>query len=83
MGKTTIKVPVTRDQAIKTTLTFIKYQLKKRGDDPKSYNEKYLMTKAIEGVDGYFKLHGNYGIERLEEVETPDPTPPSEKEPGK
>lgn len=52
-----------REEAIESTLRFMKKLLKDRGDDPSKYNKKYLMDKATEAADGYFKLHGHYGIE--------------------
>lgn len=67
--KKTIKRPVTRDEAISTTLGFIRVQLKKRGDDPNSYNQKFLASIAEKTTDDYFREFGNYGIERLEEIE--------------
>ncbi len=44
-----------RDRQIKIALSHLKLELKTRGDDPRLYNEKYLIDKATAIIDGWAK----------------------------
>lgn len=60
-------IPEEREEQIKIAYRHMKLKLKQRGDDPGTFNQKYLMERATKLIDDYYKEFGEAPYRKLED----------------